>query len=102
MAFIKTAIVTGATGAIGQAIAMSIAQRFDYKVALACRNPAKGEALAEHALVNNAAIAPREREVTDEGIERQLAVPANFASDHAAIAKLYDACRFRLNARHSR
>jgi NAD(P)-dependent dehydrogenase (short-subunit alcohol dehydrogenase family) len=102
------ALVTGATGAIGRAIATRIAARPDHEVVLLCRDPAKGEAavaaiqrhagnprvryelvdlsrrdsiaaLAErwdgpvHVLVNNAAVAPRRREETREGIELQLA-----------------------------
>ncbi len=101
-------LVTGATGAIGKAIATRIASRPDYDVVLLCRDAAKAEtaladvrrqtgnprvryeivdlarrqsiaALAErwrgpaHVLVNSAAIAPRRREETPEGIERQLA-----------------------------
>jgi NAD(P)-dependent dehydrogenase (short-subunit alcohol dehydrogenase family) len=109
VALIKTALVTGATGAIGEAIARGIARRNDYVVVLACRDPKRGEAVARrireatendsvhveevdvglarsidalrarwrgglHTLVNNAAIAPRRREVTEERVERQLAV----------------------------
>ncbi len=109
MSLLKTAIVTGATGAIGPAIALGIARQHDYRVALVCRDIAKGEEVAAriraasendevwvehvdlasrasinalrdrwkgplHLLVNDAAIAPRRRETTDEGIERQLAV----------------------------
>jgi len=109
MALLKTALVTGATGAIGEAIALGIARRSDYILVLACRDPRKGETVARRiretsendevhveevdvglrasiealrarwrggldVLVNNAAIAPRLREVTEEGIERQLAV----------------------------
>ena len=102
------ALVTGATGAIGRAIAERIAARPEYEVVLVCRDAAKAEttvetirrhtsnphvryelvdlsrrasisALAErwrgpaHTLVNNAAITPRRREETPEGIERQFA-----------------------------
>jgi NAD(P)-dependent dehydrogenase (short-subunit alcohol dehydrogenase family) len=102
------ALVTGATGAIGQAIAGRIAARSEYEVVLLCRDAAKAEAavadiqdrtgnprvryevvdLARKAsvaalakrwagpvqvLVNNAAVAPRRREVTPEGIELQFA-----------------------------
>ncbi len=104
----RVALVTGATGAIGKAIAERIAARPDYEVVLLCRDPAKAQAavrdirqrtgnakvryelvdlarrasitaLAErwsgpaHVLVNNAAIAPRGREETPEGIELQFA-----------------------------
>jgi NAD(P)-dependent dehydrogenase (short-subunit alcohol dehydrogenase family) len=104
----SVALVTGATGAIGKAIAQRIAARPDFEVVLACRDKAKAEAavqdircrtgneqirfeivdlgrrasieaLAErwrgplHVLVNNAAITPRRREQTPEGIERQFA-----------------------------
>ena len=37
------ALITGATGAIGQAIACQIAARQDYEVVLLCRNPHKAE-----------------------------------------------------------
>jgi NAD(P)-dependent dehydrogenase (short-subunit alcohol dehydrogenase family) len=101
---VPTAIVTGATGAIGEAIARGIADR-GWRVVLGCRDVRRGAALARRlepaavevaeldvgsrasidafrarfegpldALVNNAAIAPKKREVTSEGIERQLAV----------------------------
>ncbi|MCB0197025.1 MAG: SDR family NAD(P)-dependent oxidoreductase [Anaerolineae bacterium] len=101
------ALVTGATGAIGQAIARQLADK-DYHVVLACRNEAKAqrtaatitqatgnqdvryvlvdvarkasvEALAEQwsgrldVLINNAAVTPRKREETPEGIELQFA-----------------------------
>jgi NAD(P)-dependent dehydrogenase (short-subunit alcohol dehydrogenase family) len=104
----SVALVTGATGAIGKAIAERIAARPDYEVVLVCRDAAKAEttvreirrrtgnarvryelvdlarrasirALAErwrgsaHVLVNNAAVTPRRREETPEGIERQFA-----------------------------
>ncbi len=102
------ALVTGATGAIGRAIARRIASRHGYEVVLLCRDPSKAEvavadiqhrtgnprvryevvdlarqasiaALAKrwagpvHVLVNNAAVAPRRREETPEGIELQFA-----------------------------
>ena len=102
------ALVTGATGAIGKAIATRIAQHPGFEVVLICRDAAKAEtatrdirqrtgnervrfeladlgrrasieALAKRlsgpvqVLVNNAAITPRRREETPEGIERQLA-----------------------------
>lgn len=101
------ALVTGATGAIGQAIARQLAGK-KYRVVLACRNEAKArsaveaikqasrnpdvgyelvdvsrrasvEALAARwpgpldVLINNAAITPRQREETPEGIELQFA-----------------------------
>jgi NAD(P)-dependent dehydrogenase (short-subunit alcohol dehydrogenase family) len=101
-------LVTGATGAIGQAIARRLAAHPGYEVVLLCRDPTKAQAavaeiqrhtgnprvryeladLARHAsiaalaarwrgpvhvLVNNAAVAPRRREETPEGIELQLA-----------------------------
>ncbi len=104
----SVALVTGATGAIGRAIAERIAARPDYEVVLVCRDAARAQttveairhqtgnplvryelvdlsrrasisALAErwrgpaHALVNNAAITPRRREETPEGIELQFA-----------------------------
>jgi retinol dehydrogenase-13 len=101
-------LITGATGAIGKAIACRMASRGDYDVVLLCRNQAKAEktvaeiqsltgnpgvsfALVDlsrqasidafaaawrkpvDVLINNAAIAPRRREETPEGIEMQFA-----------------------------
>ncbi len=103
----RLAMVTGATGAIGQAIARQLADQ-QYEVVLACRNEEKAaravqeiiritgnsrvryelvdvsrqlsvQALAErwrgplHVLVNNAAVTPRSRQETPEGIELQFA-----------------------------
>lgn len=102
------ALVTGATGAIGKAIARQIAEKHAYEVILLCRNEEKARlavsditqatgnsrvryelidvsrqssirALADrwrgplHVLVNNAAVTPRTREETPEGIELQFA-----------------------------
>jgi len=104
----RVALVTGATGAIGKAIARQIAARPGCEVILACRNKEKAaraadeitratgnravrwelvdvsrgasiSALAErwrgplHVLVNNAAVTPRRRQETPEGIELQFA-----------------------------
>jgi NAD(P)-dependent dehydrogenase (short-subunit alcohol dehydrogenase family) len=104
----KVALVTGATGAIGKAIARQIAGNVDYAVVLLCRDEAQGikaveeikratgneqvwyemadvsrksssQALAERwpgrldVLVNNAAVTPRRRQETPEGIELQWA-----------------------------
>ena len=104
----RLALVTGATGAIGKAIALEIARQPGYRVVLLCRNPQKAdqavseiiertgnrqvsfetvdvsskasiEAVAQrlldpvHVLVNNAAITPRKRQETAEGIELQFA-----------------------------
>jgi retinol dehydrogenase 12 len=104
----RVAIVTGATGAIGKAIAKGIAGNLEYEVVLACRDEEKAkrtvrdivqstgntkvryelldvsrkgsiQALAErwrgmlHVLVNNAAVTPRRRQETPEGIELQFA-----------------------------
>jgi retinol dehydrogenase 12 len=104
----RVAIVTGATGAIGSAIAAGIAARPGFEVVLACRDGRKAartvdriatatgnrrvryetvdvsrraavEALAArwqgplHVLVNNAAVTPKRREETPEGIELQFA-----------------------------
>ena len=104
----RVALVTGATGAIGKAIARQIAEKQAYQVVLACRNekkarqavrdiaqatgnsqvryelvdvsrPSSVQALAErwrgplHVLVNNAAVTPRRRQETPEGIELQFA-----------------------------
>jgi NAD(P)-dependent dehydrogenase (short-subunit alcohol dehydrogenase family) len=104
----RVALVTGATGAIGHAIARQIAAHPGWEVVLACRDQAKAEravreivtatgnskvrcelvdvsrsaaidALAArwrgplHVLVNNAAVTPRRRQETAEGIELQFA-----------------------------
>jgi NAD(P)-dependent dehydrogenase (short-subunit alcohol dehydrogenase family) len=99
----RVALVTGATGAIGKAIAAGLARR-NFKVVIVARDRLKGErtatgiggdsvsveiadlssrreifALAErwqgplHVLVNNAAECPRRRQETEDGIERQFA-----------------------------
>lgn len=102
------AVVTGATGAIGRAIAKGIAENLEYEMVLVCRDEEKAkqavrettqatgntrvryelvdlsrrasiQALAErwrgplHVLVNNAAVTPRKRQETPEGIELQFA-----------------------------
>lgn len=104
----RVALVTGATGAIGKAIALRIAQQPGYEVVLLCRDPHKTrhamdeiielsgnsqvrfeivdvsrresiDAVAQrlqgraHILVNNAAVTPRRRRETPEGIELQFA-----------------------------
>lgn len=102
----RVALVTGATGAIGRAIARGIGGDPRFEVVLLARDRARGERVVRelraegasvrlevadvsrkasvgelagrwrgplHVLVNNAAIAPREREETPEGIELQLA-----------------------------
>ncbi len=104
----QVAFVTGATGAIGAAIAKGIAEQPNYRVVLVARNEAKAKrtvkeiseatgnqgiryqlcdlsrrqeiyALAERwqgrldVLVNNAAVTPRRRKETPEGIELQFA-----------------------------
>lgn len=104
----RLALVTGATGAIGKAIALEIAQQPGYQVVLLCRDPDKADkAVSEiiehssnqrvsrevvdvsskesidavarrlqspvHVLVNNAAVTPRQRQETPEGIELQFA-----------------------------
>ena len=104
----RVAVVTGATGAIGKAIARGIAGNPGYEVVLACRDEEKAmravreivqdtgnvkvryelvdvsreasiQALADrwrgpfHVLVNNAAVTPRRRQGTPEGIELQFA-----------------------------
>ena len=102
------ALVTGASGAIGKAIALEIALQPGYQVVLLCRDLQKAEkAVSEiiersgnrqvsheivdvsskesivavagrlqnpvHVLVNNAAVTPRQRRETPEGIEMQFA-----------------------------
>ena len=103
MTRMEIALVTGATGAIGEAIARGLAQR-GLRVVLAARSPKSARAVAERiggdvsvedvelgsaasisalrqrwrgpldVLVNDAAIAPRKKELTEEGLERQFAV----------------------------
>lgn len=102
------ALVTGASGAIGKAIARGIAGDPGYEVVLLCRNEAKARQACQeimqitgnskvryevadvsrwssiqelakrwqgllHVLVNNAAVTPKKREETPEGIELQFA-----------------------------
>lgn len=104
----KTALITGATGAIGNAIAQLIAQKTAYRIVLVARNKLKAEQLVNQLksetgnsqvsflladlsskdeiikiadnwsgpidlLINNAAVTPRQREETPEGIEMQFA-----------------------------
>ncbi|MFN8458310.1 MAG: SDR family NAD(P)-dependent oxidoreductase [Anaerolineae bacterium] len=104
----RVVLITGATGAIGRAIARQIAARPGYEVVLAARNEEKARQLALeiiratgnervryevvdvsrltsvrelvqrwqgplHGLVNNAAVTPRSRQETPEGIELQFA-----------------------------
>jgi len=103
----RVAMVTGANGAIGQAICQGLAER-DYEVVMVCRNAGRGSQAARaieeavagarlrteivdvsrrqevaafaqrftgrlDVLVNNAAIAPRRRTETPEGIELEFA-----------------------------
>jgi len=104
----RVALVTGASGAIGKAIARGIAEDPGYELVLLCRDGAKARQACEevrrstgnsrvrdevvdvsrwssirelaerwqgplHVLVNNAAVTPRKREETPEGIELQFA-----------------------------
>ena len=104
----KVALVTGATGAIGQAIARQMAKQEGFAVVLVCRDEQKGlkavqeirrvtgnekvwieladvsrrASIADLAarwpgrldvLINNAAVTPRRRQETAEGIELQFA-----------------------------
>lgn len=101
-------LVTGATGAIGQAIARQLAQKTDHQVTLLARNETKAKTIVEnirratgnsnvsyelanvsrkteikalaqrwsgplHVLINNAAVTPRSRQETPEGVEMQWA-----------------------------
>lgn len=104
----KTALITGATGAIGIAITRLIAQKTTYKVVIVARNKIKAEQFVNQLksetgnnkisyvladlsrkeeiigmanswkepldlLINNAAVTPRQREKTVDGIEMQFA-----------------------------
>jgi NAD(P)-dependent dehydrogenase (short-subunit alcohol dehydrogenase family) len=104
----RTAIITGACGAIGRAIAMGLANN-GYKIYITSRSRDKAQRTAQeisrqiqnaevipvgldlglsseisafaaqwtsplHLLINNAAIAPKKRTLTTEGIEMQWAV----------------------------
>ncbi|MEW8033095.1 MAG: SDR family NAD(P)-dependent oxidoreductase [Candidatus Thiodiazotropha endolucinida] len=108
MSYRTCALVTGATGAIGEAIAKGLAADGDREVVLVARNEDKaertvqrirgetgnshvrfeladlsrGDAICDlaarwngplHILVNNAAITPRQREESPEGVELQFA-----------------------------
>ena len=105
---LRVALVTGASGVIGKAIARGIARDPGFEVILLCRNEAKGRHACQeikwatgnsrvrhevadvsrwtsiremakrwegplHVLVNNAAVTPRRREETPEGLELQFA-----------------------------
>ena len=111
----RVALVTGACGAIGKAIARGIAGTAGYEVVLVCRDEEKARHACQeitrdtgnrevryetvdvsrrssiqglaarwegplHVLVNNAAVTPRRREETPEGIERQFATNSSTAS----------------------
>ncbi len=104
----KIALITGASGAIGKAIARGIAVNHGFKVVMLCRDERRARLDAEeirkstgnenvsyviadvsrkeeisrlagswngplHVLVNNAAVSPRTRQTTPEGIEMQWA-----------------------------
>ncbi|MCB9057516.1 MAG: SDR family NAD(P)-dependent oxidoreductase [Calditrichae bacterium] len=104
----KTALVTGATGAIGKSIARQLAEHGDFKVVLTARDEKKAQKVTEeiirqtgnknvryvmvdlslksairdfvkswkdplHVLINNAAVTPRQRLESAEGIELQFA-----------------------------
>ena len=129
----KVAVVTGATGAIGSAIARNLAAQPAFEVVLLCRNEAKAKqavdrirqatgnmdvryelvdlssqasiaAFAErwtgplHVLVNNAAVTPRSREKTAEGIECQFAtnVLGYFRLTHALTDRLKESAPARV------
>jgi NAD(P)-dependent dehydrogenase (short-subunit alcohol dehydrogenase family) len=123
----RVALITGATGSIGKAIARRLAAQPELEVVLLCRDPVKGlsavediqrqtgnprvrceivdlargdsiAALAQHwsgpahLLVNNAAIAPRRREESAEGVELQ------FATNVLGYFRMITAFRERLAA----
>ena len=104
----RVVLLTGATGAIGKAMALQIAVQPEYELVLLCRDEHRARAVVEeirrrsandgvsyelvnvsdqdsiralarrrsqpvHVLINNAAVAPRRREETSAGIERQFA-----------------------------
>lgn len=104
----KVALVTGASGAIGQAISLQIARNHNHSVVLICRDEGKAHRTMDHikhvtgnekvrfelvdlsrrssiedlasrwndtlnVLINNAAVSPRKRLETPEGIELQFA-----------------------------
>ncbi|MCB0282843.1 MAG: SDR family NAD(P)-dependent oxidoreductase [Calditrichaeota bacterium] len=104
----KTALVTGATGAIGKSIARQLAEHGDFKVVLTARDEKKAQKVTEeiirqtgnknvryvmvdlslksairdfvkswkdplHVLINNAAVTPRQRIESAQGIELQFA-----------------------------
>ena len=108
MSYRARAIVTGATGAIGEAIARGLASDNELEVVLVARNRGKAERIVQrlrretgnhhvrfeladlsrgdairdlaarwngplHMLVNNAAITPRRKEESPEGVELQFA-----------------------------
>ena len=132
MGILRYALLTGATGTIGEAIARGVAKRMDFLLWLACRDTKRGEHTAArireatgndevyvehvdlasprsidalrrrwdkpvHLLVNCAAVAPRSREVSEDGVELQLAV--NVLGYLRMIDRFADAMPGKLDAR---
>ena len=87
----RLALVTGATGAIGKAIALAIAQQPGYEVRLLCRDPQKAERAVSEIieLTGNPQIGfelvDLSRQASIEALARRLQGPVHVLVNNAAI-----------------